>query len=304
MEDLNLIGERFDELTGIKSILLNNKGKPLPKKERLMVSLTNCAFCNFVEQISNKVNKDESDEVIHIEDQGEEREILNYSSFGFVVKNRWGVLRDEQGVNYLIVSNRDVKGFEDLELEEIDGFIKLILLAYKRLELEKSLIFFNVGIGSGGSMSHLHAQIAYSPRGGSEILKNFKNKSNVIRDLELARKDGLIIEIPSNLVTDFNLEGVKCYIPKVMSKGLEFRIVGESMEANGRAIKLLILALEGLIGEFNYNLTFFPESGICELIPILDYGTIYQRYYEKNLQLESSFEVLVKINKSLTELKY
>jgi len=283
----------FDIITNTLSLLHNTPGKPLPKKPRLQVQTPTCPFCLLAEQLPDSL----PDQPLILTDPSGPRPVQALTPFTFQIPNLWGTLDPLGGTSQLIILREHLLGFEELSLEQAVDLLDLLTAAFHRLTGINRLAFINVGIGSGSSIAHFHAQAVSSPLAPTSTLLSFSDRELIKSDLTKALAAKLLIYSDDprlNSQADPQvkpLSPIYAYVPTTMSRGFELRLQGGSNPTRAQLLIDLLLALQTLIGSFNYNIIIHPESGLTQLLINLDYGIIYPYFFGVNLQLTSSLDL-------------
>ena len=269
----------LDQLTQTKTIVPNYTNKPLPSKPRLLPPTPpTCPFCLLASQVPNPT----------LTDEHATRELIAYNDSAYLVSNLWGPLLNVGGDNLLLIPRSHLTSFEELNPDQLYDYISLLEESYfKFLSHPSKFIFFNVGIASGSSIAHLHAQLLSFPQKATPRHANLTSKEKVYQDYLLSFDNDLVI----NKFTDQPLtpnqlaDTPQAYIPLIMSRSLEVRFIGGS--PFDRAI--LIQKIINLFAlNYNYNITIFPTSSFAQLLPALDYGIIYPHFFDLTIQVASS----------------
>ena len=291
---------KIEPLTKVRTILPDIKDKPLPRKPLLTPpDIDPCPFCLLASQLPSPT----------LTDKFGPRPLLASNDSSYLIPNHWPILSSLEGTSLLAIPLEHVVAFEDLQLQALAPFMDLIQTAYhSHLPDSTKLAFLNIGIGAGGSVPHLHAQLVSAPIPATDILTTLNNPQAVKADLLAAIQQTLTLNLNSSLTANtidlnhFNPTTPIAYLPATMSRGLEIRLVGGAVLDRALLTQKTLKALKTLIGDFNYNLTWFFESDLTEILVTLDYGLIYPRYFNLNLQLTDSQALAHNLSNALSEI--
>lgn len=260
---MNFVGN--DNISNVFSIHPDFSTKPVPHAPRqLHPHKSDCSFCVFAKEIAPGSQFVGSGE--------DKREILTQTNNFFCILNRWGVFSNNS--SELVISKCFFQGMEELSYEQAVEFINLIKSRWGvRSSFGDCLAYLNVGVQSGGSINHLHAQVVNSPTGFSEPAKNLTSFSYIDLDILEAKNSDLVLEATP---------GALSYIPNLPFGPAEVRVFGDNLE---NASKLILSAIRMISNktQWAYNIVFHfridDDRLFAQILPRYDLGLIYPNFF-------------------------
>jgi hypothetical protein len=254
-----------DNISNVFSIHPDFSSKPVPSAPRqLHPHKSDCPFCSFARELTPDCQYVGSGE--------DKRAILAQTNHFYCILNRWGVFSNNS--SELVVSKCFFQGMEELSYEQAVEFINLLKCRWEfRSGFGECLAYLNVGVQSGGSINHLHAQVVNTLSGFSEPAKKLTSFSNIDSDILEAKNLDLVLE---------SSPGALSYIPNLPFGPAEVRVYGDNLES---AAELTLSAIRMISNktQWAYNVVFHfridDDRLFAQILPRYDLGLIYPNFF-------------------------
>jgi diadenosine tetraphosphate (Ap4A) HIT family hydrolase len=272
--------ERQDPVTGVFVQAPDLTGKPLPNTTR--VDITERAACPLCRM-------SETNDGFQMFDGEVSRPVLDRLGRFSAVTNRWPVL---PGPAELVIGDEHVTSLEAMSLENATDMLMLLDTRYRALaqEFKSVAAFMNVGAGSGGSLSHAHAQIVASSSPPGPLLVRCRDRVGVQSDIETARAEGLVIAGDDRGIA---------WVPYAPSASVELRVSGLSV-TGGASLTAEMVRTVGSIVCWPYNLVWHGgDQPFVQWLARIDLGRIYPDIFDRII-VQDPFVFASELKKALT----
>jgi len=246
-----------DTVTNFKNVNVKLDGKPRKILGRVFPENSECVFCNY------KINLEPNSNMI-----------LSENSSCFVIKNKWGIFNADSEV---IISNKDVNVINHLDIKDNTDFLTML---YDRCRINKNiyknvLTFINIGMFSGGSIEHLHAQVVGVNENLSKVGESFNEMEKILLDIGNSFVERLVISSENGSII---------YIPHAGLVGGEIRILAYDIKSLASALANLLNAID-ISYSYSYNLVFhiIDKKYFVQYLPRHEIGIIYPTYLDTSI---------------------
>jgi len=254
--------ERQDPVTGVIALVPDMKGKPLPSVTRADIAERSpCPMCLMCA----------TDDGSSMFDGEVSRPVLDRLGRFSSVPNRWPALA---GPAEMLLGDEHVTSLEAMTPEDAVDMLMLLDRRYRALtqEFPSAAAFMNVGVGAGGSLPHVHAQVVASTSSQGERLDRCSARVGVQRDIEVAREEGLVI------VEDERGVAWVAYAP---STSVELRVSARST-ADGASLTTEMVKAVGSRACWPYNLVWHGgDQPFVQWLSRIDSGRIYPELFDR-----------------------
>lgn len=263
---------RTDPVSGFRSVHPNLSGKPLPSNQRIATADPDpCPFC--------LMGVDVQAGSASLNDGVSTRPLLQSSATAYAIANKWGMFGSDHAE--IVTPLEHVPDLESLSVDAATDLFGLVFERHEKVAARNlnALAFINVGLQSGGSLTHLHAQVVGSPHPRSPLGEGFASADGISDDLSAARNRGLMVSEGHH--------GAVYVAPSPIVSG-EVRVISSSLDGAARLSLATVQAIAG-IAYWSYNVVIHPATdsthragrpgqNLVQILPRFDLGIIYPMF--------------------------